>query len=166
VLAACQELETSDKIFKVLEDFPGLPHRMENLGLKDGVLYINDSKATTIPSVIEACHTAREKLSPGATLHLLLGGRDKNLNWEALKALRTFEAKTKFYFFGEAREKIRTASGLRGLQFNKMFDAVQAAKQAAKCSDIVLLSPGGTSHDEFLSFEDRGKQFKNLIANF
>jgi UDP-N-acetylmuramoylalanine--D-glutamate ligase len=168
VLAACRALEIpqdiiSQDITEVLTEFPGLPHRMENLGYKNGVLFINDSKATTVPSVLEACQAVLEKLGPGAILHLLVGGRDKNLNWEVLTSLNAHKDRLRIYFFGEARQIIQSSSKLPGYSFLKMSAAVQAAKSQAKEQDVILLSPGGTSHDEFSSFEDRGNQFKKLV---
>lgn len=143
--------------------FPGLPHRLENLGSVGGVRFINDSKATAISSVRIAAESAVKNLqSPGGKVHLLLGGRDKNLPWDELSQF-LHRPDFQFYFFGECRELARQKSGLSGDLFQSLRGAVEAAKANAQVGDIVLLSPGGTSLDEFKSFEHRGDFFRSLI---
>ena len=144
-----------------LKDFAGLEHRLENLGIVDGIRYINDSKATAIDSVLTAVRAALED-SPKHRTHLLLGGRDKNLPWQDLQALSSLENLV-FYFFGEAREIAQNKSQLPGVAFADLREAILACKKNAKTGETILLSPGGTSLDEFKSFEDRGNFFKKMV---
>ena len=101
---------------------------------------------------------------------LLLGGRDKDLPWEKLAAMVHAQI-DHVVLFGEAAEKIQTAMGpvhngcrpytmtlCGGLE-----EAVQAAHKVAEAGDVVLLSPGGTSYDEFKDFEERGEQFRSWV---
>jgi UDP-N-acetylmuramoylalanine--D-glutamate ligase len=97
---------------------------------------------------------------------LLLGGRDKNLPWEELMQLVS-ERVDHVVLFGEAAEKIqKTVEGL-GLgakrftiaKTNGLREAVTRAAEVAESGDVVLLSPGGTSYDEFKDFEERGERF-------
>lgn len=144
-----------------LKDFAGLAHRLENLGVIDGIRYINDSKATAIDSVITAVKATLEDSSNHRT-HVLLGGRDKNLPWQDLKNLAT-ESSLAFYFFGEAKEIAQTKSQLPGKTYANLREAILACKQSARPGETILLSPGGTSLDEFKSFEDRGDFFKKTV---
>lgn len=143
-----------------LTDFAGLEHRMENLGLINGVRFINDSKATAIDSVITAYKSAKE--SSQGDIYLLLGGKDKNLPWEDLRFLKQ-DVQCRPVLFGQCRETVFTKSHLSGPSFEHLEDAVKYCLQHSKSGDTVLLSPGGTSLDEFKSFEDRGNSFKRWI---
>ncbi len=150
---------------QAMKNFEGLEHRLENVGVFDGVRYINDSKATALDSVITAAEVAHEYLPPGGRLHLLLGGRDKNLPWEEISEIGVLP-RTHFSFFGEARAIAQDKSGLPGSQFATLGDALNDIFSHVQSNDIVLLSPGGTSLDEFKSFEDRGRVFKEKVRGF
>ncbi len=142
-------------------EFKGLPHRLENLGLHSEVQWINDSKATTIESVLQAVRSTFT-LTKG-TMHLLVGGKDKNLPWQELKNLQTLPGTRQFYFFGEVGERARLETGFSGSSHAKMDGALSEASKKARAGDLVILSPGGTSLDEFKSFEDRGNFLKNWL---
>lgn len=148
--------------------FQGLAHRVENCGVINGVQYINDSKATTMESVIQAVATVTERLTEGHKIVLLLGGRDKNLPWQNLSQLKGSSGgaspKIQFLFFGEFALKAKALSGLDGPVFDRLAPALEEARKHAQPGDIVLLSPGGSSLDEFGSFEKRGDYFKNLVS--
>lgn len=148
--------------FQGIQDFPGLPHRMENLGLRQKIRFVNDSKATTIESVKTAAIGLYEQMDRKTNLVLILGGRDKNLPWQELSELKKVQ-KLKPVYFGECGEKARQQSGLEGQVFPKLKDAVAALHSIATAGDTVLLSPGGTSLDEFKNFEERGKFFAEAV---
>ncbi|WP_413289531.1 UDP-N-acetylmuramoyl-L-alanine--D-glutamate ligase [Bdellovibrio sp. HCB337] len=150
---------------QAMKSFQGLEHRLENLGQFNGIRYINDSKATAMDSVLTAVTVAHEYLTPEGKLHVLLGGRDKNLPWDELWALKDL-SRTEFVFFGECRKIAQEKSDLPGPQFEKLEDALTHIMNIAKSGDIVLLSPGGTSLDAFKGFEDRGNFFKEKVQNF
>ncbi len=145
-----------------LSTFSGLPHRMENLGTSDPahVTFINDSKATTMESVLSAVHGL--DIPPDAKLHLLLGGKDKNLPWHKLNELSNIK-NIYFYFFGEVAPTACLQSQLSGPIYKTLNLALKELPLLLRSNDIVLLSPGGTSLDEFKSFEDRGLFFKNWV---
>ena len=140
--------------------FQGLPHRLENLGIKNGVRWINDSKATTIESVLQAVKSTA--VLTKKTTHLLLGGRDKSLPWESLNSLRSEQKK--FYFFGEIAAAAKARSNLQGDVFPNLKEALDSVLKNVREGDLVLFSPGGTSLDEFRSFEERGDFFKTQIS--
>ena len=145
-----------------MKKFKGLAHRLENLGEISGIRFINDSKATAMDSVMIAVQAAMESLAAGKTFFVLLGGKDKNLPWEQLGDLKKY-SNTQFVFFGQCRDIAQNKSGLSGKSFEKLEGALKEVVTNAKKEDIVLLSPGGTSLDEFKSFEDRGEFFKKKI---
>lgn len=161
-IAIAQKCQWSDKAILAMKNFSGLPHRLETVGEFNGVLYINDSKATAIDSVKVAVNAAIENIKPEGHLYLLLGGKDKNLPWQQLKNL-TLHKNLKIYFFGECAEIAKSKSELSGVVFKKMAEAVKDVFSKVVSKDIVLLSPGGTSLDEFKNFEERGDFFKELV---
>lgn len=139
--------------------FSGLPHRIELLSERDGVQFINDSKATTIDSVLAAIQATQQRFSSTKKIHLLLGGRDKNLPWQELKNIKNV-SRFKFYFFGESAELIKNKSGLTGPVYKKFGGAIAGVRSSTQSGEVVLLSPGGTSLDEFKNFEERGDFFR------
>lgn len=153
----------SDAATKAMEKYTGLPHRLETVGVFNKVIYINDSKATAIDSVQVATSGCLEKLSQTNHLYLLLGGKDKNLPWENLATLK-IESRIRFVFFGECGKEISYQADLGGPYFEKLGLAVEYCKLHARPNDIVLLSPGGTSLDEFKNFEERGNYFRKLVS--
>ena len=148
-----------------MKSFAGLEHRLENMGTINGVRFINDSKATALDSVVIATAAAMENLEREGNLFLLLGGRDKNLPWEELQTLNKHK-NIEFVFFGECRAVAQTKSSLPGNTFEALGEAVNFVLSKVKPKDTVLLSPGGTSLDEFKSFEDRGLFFKNKVCSY
>lgn len=151
-----------EEAFTAMKEFPGLSHRMENLGTHGGILFVNDSKATTMESVKTAVHGIYDDMDRKQTLHVLLGGKDKDLPWEQLSEFKKLQ-KCEFVFFGAVAEKAKQKSGLEGPAFPKFAMSIAAIKQKAKPGDTVLLSPGGTSWDEFKNFEERGQVFAELV---
>ncbi|MBO9668115.1 MAG: UDP-N-acetylmuramoyl-L-alanine--D-glutamate ligase [Bdellovibrio sp.] len=163
--ALAMDAHWPDSAIEGMKNFKGLSHRLENLGHVKGVRFINDSKATAMDSVLIATTAAIDTLSPGGKLYLLLGGRDKNLPWEQLSVLARFQD-VEFIFFGECRSIAQEKSHLPGESHAKLSEALSSVFSKARSQDTVLLSPGGTSLDEFKSFEDRGDFFKKKVAEF
>ncbi len=151
----------SEKAFGAMIDFAGLPHRMQNLGIcKQGVHYVNDSKATTMESVLTASAGVRSQTAN--TIYLLLGGKDKNLPWEKLSVLQADKGLVPI-FFGACGSLAKSKSGLAGQVFSKLKEGILFAQNKAKPGDFIVLSPGGTSLDEFKNFEERGHYFAKLM---
>lgn len=155
-----KQLGMEPVVFKALYEFNGLAHRMQNLGSYHSIQFINDSKATTIHSVLEAVHSIHGQVSN--QLHLLIGGRDKNLDWTLLTPLKQYP-NLKFYFFGEVAHHAKTSSQLEGVIYSKLSQLLTDLPKSLKAGDTLLLSPGGTSLDEFNSFEHRGDFFKSWV---
>ena len=139
----------------------GVPHRLELVRERAGVLWYNDSIATAPERVMAAVRAMPKPLV------LLLGGRDKDLPWNELADLLA-ERKPKVVLFGEAGDLIKKALLKSGAdypisQVPDLQTAVREADQVAKPGDCVLLSPGGTSFDAFRDFEERGEYFRKLV---
>lgn len=132
------------------EEFQGLPHRLENCGEVDGILFINDSKATTIQAVLSALQ------SFSGEVHLLLGGRNKGLDFSILRD------RARLYPYGEAGPMIAGQVGLAQSHAG-LRSAFAEAVRAARAPAVILLSPGCSSFDEFRSYADRGETFRKLV---
>ncbi len=168
VLAACAIATAASlalpAIQTAIEEFTGIPHRLEFIRNINGADWYNDSIATA-PERTMAAIEAFE-----GPLVLLLGGRDKNLPWDDLAQLIHQRARA-VVLFGEAAGLIEKALGAvkkgETLQVisrvNTLEEAVQAAAKLAQPGDTVLLSPGCTSFDAFKDFEERGEYFRKLV---
>ncbi len=141
-------------------DFHGLPHRIEFAGEKNSVKFYDDSKGTNVGSVVRALDTFDQPVI------LLLGGRDKDGDFETLKPLLTTKTKN-VILFGEAQNRIASLIGddVPKLKKQKLRDAIMVAYKNAKPGDIVLLSPGCASFDEFRDYKERGDYFKEIVRN-
>ena len=153
-----------DAMISATKEFRGVAHRLELVREWNGAQWYNDSIATAPERTMAAIHSFSEPIV------LLLGGRDKNLPWEGLAAL-VRQRVEHVVLFGEAAEKIGTAleqaSGTLPLTLTRCKDlqeAVQAAAKVAGPGNVVLLSPGGTSFDQFYDFEERGKAFRKWVS--
>lgn len=160
--ATAKALHLPQKSLERMLQFQGLPHRMENCGVHQNVLFINDSKATSMDSVLQAYRSVMNECS--GQIHLLLGGRDKNLPWEKLRVL-TNERRLLCSFFGEFGDQIKKKTQLPGSLSTSLQSCLDSLKPRLRSKDLVLLSPGGTSLDEFKNFEDRGNFFKSWVLS-
>lgn len=159
------ECEFPDSYFTGIKEFPGLKYRLENLGLKKNILFINDSKATTIDSV-KAAVAATKTAFTNSTIYLLLGGRDKKLPWHELKFL-TSDPRIKLFFFGEHGPIIKQTLASPSPVFKTLALLLQnLSTDILELDSVVLFSPGGVSQDEFSSFEARGDFFHSWVEKF
>jgi UDP-N-acetylmuramoylalanine--D-glutamate ligase len=153
-----------DAMLGAVEDFRGVPHRLELVRELRGVRWYNDSMATAPERSMAAIRAFDEPIV------LMLGGRDKDLPWEELMQLVN-ERVSHVVLFGEAAEKIQKAVdslGLREKGFTvtrtaDLHEAVVKAAEIAESGDVVLLSPGGTSFDQFRDFAERGERFRTWV---
>ncbi|HLH10658.1 MAG TPA: UDP-N-acetylmuramoyl-L-alanine--D-glutamate ligase [Methylovirgula sp.] len=144
---------------KGLSSFPGLPHRLEEVGRRGKVLYINDSKATNADA-------AEKALLSLADIYWILGGRAKQGGIEPLRPL--FAKIVKAYLVGEAAEAFAATIGeaipyeFCGTIDKAVESATRDAEQSRTPMPIVLLSPACASFDQFSDFEKRGDKFREL----
>jgi UDP-N-acetylmuramoylalanine--D-glutamate ligase len=143
-----------------VKNFRGLPHRIEFVAEKNAVKFYDDSKGTNVGSVERALETF------SSPVILLLGGRDKDGNFETLKPMLAEKTK-KVILFGEARDRIESLIGreVTVLKKTTLKEAVEDAYNEAQPGDVVLLSPGCASFDEFANYKERGNFFKNVVRN-
>jgi len=154
-MCGCSPVEIID----VLEGFTGIPHRIEFAGRVDGVEYYNDSKGTNV----DAVHRALESF-PGPVV-LLMGGRYKGGDFGILAELVREKVKM-LIVFGEAGREIDSIIGgiTRTEIAGNLKKAVNMARDNSSSGDIVLLSPGCSSFDEFKNYEERGDVFKDMVG--
>ena len=148
-------------IREALQDFQGVPHRLEKVCRVRGVEYINDSKATNVNSCWYALQSMKTKTI------LILGGKDKGNDYNEIADL-VREKCSGLIYMGLHNEKLHQffdPFGLPVADVQSMKDAVQAAYQMAQKGETVLLSPCCASFDLFKSYEDRGDQFKECVRN-
>lgn len=144
---------------EALRTFRGLEHRLEPVRELDGVKYINDSKGTNVGAVLKSIESFDEPLV------LIAGGRDKAGDFTVLRDAVREKVKT-LVLIGESAGKIKDALGdLTDTVFaGDLEEAVSIARKKSKRGDVVLLSPACASFDMFLDFEDRGRQFKEIVG--
>ena len=166
--AVCSSLGMSDRDFQSgLESFPGLVHRMEQVGHVGDVLFVNDTKATNAEAAAHA-------LASYNRIYWIAGGLAKDGGIEELRPL--FSHLEKAYFIGEAAGQFAATLGqqipfeisetLDNAVRRSTEDAAETAIQSAEGeSPVVLLSPACASFDQFPNFAQRGEEFKSLVSN-
>lgn len=145
--------------------FAGLPHRLEQVGTVAGVDWYNDSIATTPERAVAGIRSFQRPLV------LLAGGRDKGLDWRPLAQEMIGRVRV-LVTFGECggtvasavRQEADGTDGPHIIEVSELAEAVDRAAGAAEHGDVVLLSPGGTSFDDFADFEERGDRFRELVG--
>lgn len=142
-------------IRECLDTFPGVEHRLERVAEIDGVLYINDSKATNV----DACHVALQAMDRPTIL--IIGGKDKGNDYSTIAPLVSEKCRALVYL-GADNTKLHTAFDALGLPVadtHSMAECVSECRRLAQKGDVVLLSPCCASFDLFKNMEDRGEQF-------
>jgi len=138
--------------------FTGLEHRLEKVTILEDVVFYNDSKATNVGATLKSIRSFDHKIV------LILGGRDKDGNFEMLRESMSRRVK-EVILLGESSEKITKAlhNSVPMKTASSMKEAVELGFTAASPGEIVLLAPACTSFDMFTNFEERGRVFKNEV---
>ncbi|MCL2231023.1 MAG: UDP-N-acetylmuramoyl-L-alanine--D-glutamate ligase [Treponema sp.] len=151
-----------DTIRRALADFKGIEHRLELFHENGGVRFYNDS-AATIPEAAAAC---MEALTENASLVLVTGGTDKNLDFSPVAAIAK-KAKAIILLAGTGSDKLKSILDGAGISYSGPFDnldeAVKCAIGKASRGDNVALSPGCASFGMFLNEFDRGRKWKETV---
>ena len=158
VSARVMEVESA-VIRESLSGFEGVPHRLEEVRTIDGVLYVNDSKATNVNAVWYALESFERPVV------LIAGGRDKGNDYTDLKPL-VRETVRAVVALGESRDKVARELGAEASGCSRaqtMEAALSQAQRFAQPGDAVLLSPACASFDMYESFEERGALFRRLV---
>ena len=149
----------AEAVAEALRTFAGVPHRLEEVGSVDGVLYVNDSKATNVASALRAL----EAFEGG--VHAILGGSLKGGGFAGLREAVAARCRAA-YLIGEAgRAAGRTTSRApcRCTAAATWRPRVAAARAAAQPGEVVLLSPACASFDQYRDYEERGEHFRALV---
>jgi len=145
-------------IEREIREFAPLPHRIEFVRDISGARFYNDSKSTSPNATLRAL----ESFSNG--IILISGGKDKGLNFDILKD--KIEKKVKYLIlFGESRFRIQKELGseVDTALVSSLEDALEKARVKMKRGDTVLFSPACSSFDMFISYEERGRIFKEIV---
>ena len=159
-LAAREQGGTDAGIQQTIDEFKGLPHRLETVGQVRGVRFVNDSKATNVDAVIRALECFDQPVV------LIMGGQNKKGDFTRLKSAVRRKVKT-LVAMGQAREEILAV--LAGEPQQCIFEAasleeaVEKALGAAAEGETVLLSPACASFDLFDSYVQRGHRFREIV---
>ncbi len=157
VSARVMEVE-NDVIRESLSGFEGVPHRLEEVRTVEGVLYVNDSKATNVNAVWYALESFDRPIV------LIAGGRDKGNDYTDLKPLVRDQVRA-VVALGESAENVERELGGEAPDHSRaetMEDALTQAQRAARPGDVVLLSPACSSFDMYENYEERGDTFRRL----
>lgn len=149
---------SDDHISESLQFFPGVPHRLETVLEAEGILWVNDSKATNIASGLVALDSFSRPII------LLAGGRDKGSDFVSV-AGKVAQKVKQVILLGEAGSVIQKAwaEDMPVSLVSSLKDAVDRAATLAESGDVVLLSPMCASFDEFRDYQDRGEKFKKWV---
>jgi UDP-N-acetylmuramoylalanine--D-glutamate ligase len=151
-----------DAVAEALRTFAGVPHRLEEVGEADGVMWVNDSKATNPASA----RVGIEAFDGG--VHLIAGGSLKGGGFEELREPVAARCRA-VYLIGEAAERLEADLAGAGVPIERCGDlerAAAAAAAAAAPGDVVLLSPACASFDQFADYEERGDRFRGLAQKW
>ena len=152
-----------DAVRDGLRGFAGLPHRLERIAEVDGVLYVNDSKATNVAAAVAGLR------SFDGGVRAILGGSLKGEDFGGLvEPVR--ERCVACYLIGDAAETLERAlepardGGVELRRSEGLAGAVSSAAADAASGEVVLLSPACASFDAYRDFEERGEHFRSLVA--
>ncbi len=164
ILAATAVAQCFDVNKEVLahtfKNFAGVPHRLQRVGEVNGVIFINDSKATNPDAAIKGLEAYPNPLL------VIAGGRNKGNSFA--KYLHTLRRKAKLLIvMGECADELQQEAAVAGVErvirVESMKEAVRAAYSEALIGDVVLLSPACASWDMYRNYEERGEDFKRVV---
>lgn len=149
---------SEENIAEVLQTFQGIPHRLEQVAEMNGVLYVNDSIATS-PDRTRTALMAYDR-----PIVLIAGGYDKGIAYDNL-GVAIAEKVAHLIVMGETGEAIAaTAKGKTNIhRVENLEEAMGCATGLAQAGDVVLLSPASASYDQFRNFEERGQRFREWV---
>ena len=149
-------------LVKVLKTFKAVEHRLEYVDTVKGVKYVNDSKGTNPDSTIKAVQSYKDPII------LIAGGYDKGSDFNELFEIAKDYVRS-VVILGQTGDLIEDTARKHGFtdlyRVNDLKEAVEKSAQIAKEKDIVLLSPACASWGMYNNYEERGGEFKNLVAD-
>lgn len=162
VLSCCHSIGIpTEKVADAIAEFTPDDHRLQEVGCRSGVRFVNDSKATNVDALLKALQTiGAENHIPQKNILLIAGGIDKGCDLSGVKNELSVYVKVVFAI-GACRARL-AHTWQDVVQVNEcasLEEAVNMAKAAASAGDIVLLSPGCASQDMFSDYKERGNRF-------
>ncbi|HEV7494556.1 UDP-N-acetylmuramoyl-L-alanine--D-glutamate ligase [Baekduia sp.] len=146
-----------DAVRNGLKTFAGVPHRLEEVAVHDGVTYVNDSKATNVAAALVGL------ASFDVPVHAIMGGQGKAEDYTPLRDAVARHCAGVYLIGAEAPALHAVLDGAAPLRDCETLDrSVAAARAAARPGEVVLLSPACASYDQFDNFEVRGEAFRTL----
>jgi UDP-N-acetylmuramoylalanine--D-glutamate ligase len=140
-----------------LRTFAGVPHRLEEVAVRDGVTYVNDSKATNVAAALVALRSFTRPV------HAILGGQGKGEDYAPLRGAVAERCAGVYLIGAEAPALEAALAGTAPLHaVGDLEHAVGAARAAARPGEVILLAPACASYDQFENFERRGEAFAAL----
>lgn len=156
----------SDVIKAAVLKYPGLEHRLQFVADRDGIKYYNDSISTIPETAIAAIRSF-----PAETLVLILGGSEKNLDYQQLARIVAESSNVKAVVtmgpVGERLKPLLISNNFAGIiqgPFKDFTSVMQAVKRVARAGDVVLLSPAAPSFDMFANYSARGHEFVKQVT--
>jgi UDP-N-acetylmuramoylalanine--D-glutamate ligase len=143
--------------------FKPLPHRLQSLGKRNGIEYVNDSIATTPHATIEALRSLQ-----GRAVTVLVGGFERGVDWNPFVEYAVKHAPHGIVAMGANGTRI--AESLRGIRdcavtrVATLDEAVASAREQTLAHGVILLSPGAPSFDQFKDYAERGREFARLTG--
>ncbi len=164
-ICACEILGLGEEeISQHISEFKGVKHRIQFIKEFDGVDYYNDSKATNADATVKAIDAMKKPTV------LILGGKDKGLNYEGLFEKIKKSCVRHVVLTGESRYRLMESASdceYYSVSMTEDFEtAIDLAKMIANKGDAVLFSPACSSFDRFSDFEERGDNFISIVENF
>jgi len=152
-LAVARSLRVDTAVaLRAAESFPPLPHRQQEIGEVDGVLYVDDSISTTPEATIAALDVYRDRV-----VTVIIGGHDRGIDYGALvRRLRT-EPQPGVVLMDASGRRIHGLLG--GIQVDSMREAVNRAREMTRRGGVILLSPAAPSYGRYRNFVERGEDF-------
>ncbi len=159
-VTACKALGVSDAAIQLcIEKFPGIPHRLEFVMEKNGVLFYNDSKAEQMDDLMKSIDAVKQPIV------LIAGGKDDEETDYGKYIDDIIDRVRVLVLVGESKERMNRSIEEEAQAFlvGSFEESVLIAYQKSRTGDVILLSPGNGSTDFFRDYEERGNYFKKLV---
>ena len=156
---------TIDDVASALRGFHALPHRLQPLGLRDGIEYVNDSIATTPHATLAALSHYRDR-----AVTVLVGGYDRGVDWQAFRDAVDASPPHAIVAMGQSGPRIIATLAplderkVRRFEAKSLDEAMRIALANTPGGGVILLSPGSPSFGEFKDYVDRGRRFAALAG--
>lgn len=166
-ISAIIDIVSEDKIKKIAREFKGVKHRLEFIRERNGVMFYNDSIATSPSRTMAALKAFNKKII------LIAGGKDKKVEYDDM-AREIYKRVSSVILLGQTSEIIKNSidkvknefsNVVPVYQFNNIDEAVKKSIDISKSGDIVVFSPASSSYDMFKNFEERGDLFKEIVLH-